>query len=139
AGRFISQDPISYEGGLNLYAYAPNPIEWFDVFGLAPKKQCPIYQDGSHGRSTKQERIRALADEDKQPAWIRGWVKNDMRHIKSGNRTALRLPGNSRNSKGKGKELAHGYNTEAKDGFCYRHSKLQDADLHKTQHRIGGY
>ncbi|WP_197432258.1 RHS repeat-associated core domain-containing protein, partial [Pseudomonas lundensis] len=34
AGRFISKDPISYAGGLNLYAYAPNPVEWVDPLGL---------------------------------------------------------------------------------------------------------
>ncbi|CAD5859364.1 RHS Repeat family protein [Escherichia coli] len=33
-GRFISQDPISIRGGLNLYRYAPNPIRWIDPLGL---------------------------------------------------------------------------------------------------------
>ena len=33
-GRFISKDPISYAGGLNLYAYAPNPTGWVDPLGL---------------------------------------------------------------------------------------------------------
>ncbi|WEJ21579.1 RHS domain-containing protein [Pseudomonas sp. SD17-1] len=33
-GRFVSKDPISYAGGLNLYLYAPNPIEWTDPLGL---------------------------------------------------------------------------------------------------------
>ena len=37
-GRFISKDPISYAGGLNLYAYAPNPVEWVDPNGLCSKK-----------------------------------------------------------------------------------------------------
>lgn len=36
-GRFISKDPISYDGGLNLYQYTFNPIGWIDPFGLAPK------------------------------------------------------------------------------------------------------
>ena len=36
-GRFVSKDPISYAGGLNLYAYAPNPVEWVDALGLAKK------------------------------------------------------------------------------------------------------
>ena len=34
-GRFISKDPISYAGGLNLYVYAPNPVGWVDPLGLA--------------------------------------------------------------------------------------------------------
>jgi RHS repeat-associated protein len=29
-GRFINQDPIGLNGGLNLYAYAPNPVLWID-------------------------------------------------------------------------------------------------------------
>ena len=33
-GRFISKDPISYLGGLNLYVYAPNPVGWADPWGL---------------------------------------------------------------------------------------------------------
>ena len=37
-GRFVSKDPISYAGGLNLYAYAPNPVGWVDALGLAKKR-----------------------------------------------------------------------------------------------------
>ncbi|WP_194286814.1 RHS repeat-associated core domain-containing protein [Pseudomonas helleri] len=33
-GRFISKDPIGFAGGLNVYAYAPNPVGWVDPFGL---------------------------------------------------------------------------------------------------------
>ncbi|WP_158380805.1 RHS repeat-associated core domain-containing protein [Chitinilyticum litopenaei] len=33
-GRFISKDPISLQGGLNIFAYAPNPVEWVDPLGL---------------------------------------------------------------------------------------------------------
>jgi RHS repeat-associated protein len=36
-GRFISEDPIGFAGGLNLYAYAANrPTYYVDPFGLAP-------------------------------------------------------------------------------------------------------
>jgi RHS repeat-associated protein len=33
-GRFVSQDPISLNGGNNLYQFAPNPGRWIDPFGL---------------------------------------------------------------------------------------------------------
>ncbi|EBS3381136.1 RHS repeat protein [Salmonella enterica subsp. enterica serovar Newport] len=33
-GKFISGDPISLKGGINLYAYAPNPLSWIDPLGL---------------------------------------------------------------------------------------------------------
>ena len=34
-GRFISQDPIRLIGGINLYAYCRNPINWIDPLGLS--------------------------------------------------------------------------------------------------------
>ncbi|MGC7960449.1 RHS repeat-associated core domain-containing protein, partial [Salmonella enterica] len=33
-GKFISGDPIGLAGGINLYAYAPNPLSWIDPLGL---------------------------------------------------------------------------------------------------------
>nr|WP_218059112.1 RHS repeat-associated core domain-containing protein [Gilliamella apicola] len=32
-GRFTQQDPIELMGGINLYAYAPNPLGWVDPLG----------------------------------------------------------------------------------------------------------
>jgi RHS repeat-associated protein len=34
AARFISPDPARLIAGLNLYAYAPNPLGWIDPLGL---------------------------------------------------------------------------------------------------------
>ena len=36
-GRFVSAEPIGYAGVLNLYAYAPNPVDWVDPIGLSKK------------------------------------------------------------------------------------------------------
>jgi len=33
-GRFIAKDPIGFAGGLNVYQYADNPVEWVDPLGL---------------------------------------------------------------------------------------------------------
>ncbi len=38
AGRFASKDPIRLLGGLNLYSFASNPLEWIDPLGLARAK-----------------------------------------------------------------------------------------------------
>ncbi|RBJ76708.1 sugar-binding protein, partial [Pseudomonas sp. MWU12-2534b] len=96
SGRFVSKDPHGLAGCMNVYQYAETPVLWTDPLGLAPKIACPICCDGSHGRSNKQERLKALADDPLQPSWLRGWVRNEMRHIDTGKRTSVRLPGNSR-------------------------------------------
>jgi RHS repeat-associated protein len=45
-GRFISEDPIEFAGGMNFYAYAGNdPAGFTDPLGLCPpqkKKKCPL-------------------------------------------------------------------------------------------------
>lgn len=36
-GRFLSEDPFGFGGGINLYAYTANsPTNWSDPFGYAP-------------------------------------------------------------------------------------------------------
>jgi len=45
-GRFITQDPISLQGGYNLYEYAPNALTWIDPLGL-----CKSAASGEKGRS----------------------------------------------------------------------------------------
>ena len=33
-GMFVQRDPIELEGGLNTFAYTPNPVNWIDPSGL---------------------------------------------------------------------------------------------------------
>jgi RHS repeat-associated protein len=38
-GRFVSEDPSVFEGGMNFYPYVDNnPINWFDPYGLQKRK-----------------------------------------------------------------------------------------------------
>ncbi len=39
AGRFISEDPSGYSGGLNLFTYTSDPVNWIDPLGLAKVKE----------------------------------------------------------------------------------------------------
>jgi RHS repeat-associated protein len=38
-GRFISKDPVGLAGGINVFSYAVNPVEWIDPLGLSG--DCP--------------------------------------------------------------------------------------------------
>ncbi|WP_082405754.1 RHS repeat-associated core domain-containing protein [Pseudomonas sp. NBRC 111117] len=74
-GRFVSKDPISYAGGLNLHLYAPNLIEWVDPLGpekvVAAKSrvqalrlaqqhaQVPIVGRGGEDITTQQLRVES--------------------------------------------------------------------------------
>ena len=69
-GRFTTQDPIGLLGGDNLYAYAPNPIIWFDVYGLwkkhrlngqfAKKPGPKPKKDSTHGNSKNNSKCTSL-------------------------------------------------------------------------------
>ncbi|KAG8150172.1 RHS repeat-associated core domain-containing protein [Burkholderia catarinensis] len=47
--RFISKDPIGLAGGINVYQYAPNPIEWVDPLGLWGKNPISKYRYNTNG------------------------------------------------------------------------------------------
>ncbi|MBA3945261.1 MAG: hypothetical protein H0X37_11945 [Herpetosiphonaceae bacterium] len=83
------------------------------------------------GRAGKQARLRAIASDDKASSSDRGWVKQEINQIDRGTRNSIRVP--------PGKVLAHRRGFEARSGFGYEYSDLQDADLHRLQHHYEGY
>ena len=44
-GRFTQPNPIGLNGGINLYAYGPNPLTWIDPLGLTKD---PVYENSGH-------------------------------------------------------------------------------------------
>ncbi|NML34248.1 RHS repeat-associated core domain-containing protein, partial [Paraburkholderia antibiotica] len=66
SGRFISKDPIGLAGGVNAYAYAPNPVGWIDPLGLTPntldwsivskKGECRCTHVNKHGVNDLQKK-----------------------------------------------------------------------------------
>lgn len=58
AGRFTCKDPIGFNGGLNVYRYAANPIEWTDPLGLTGKRPPNLSPPGSGRRGAFREAKR---------------------------------------------------------------------------------
>jgi hypothetical protein len=81
-----------------------------------------------NGRGGKQRRLNELATDPKVWSADRGWLQNEKRNVRNGKRRNLRVP--------PGKHLAHRRGKEARKGYDYEHSDLQDQDLHQTQHQI---
>ena len=48
-GRFITQDPIGLGGGVNLYEYASNPVDWIDPFRLSCESRKESYAETEKG------------------------------------------------------------------------------------------
>lgn len=85
----------------------------------------------SVGRAGKQARLRELANDDKLGSADRGWLKQELNSIDRGKRSTMRNP--------PGKDLAHERGREAAKGYDYRHSNLQDRDLHRLQHKYDDF
>ena len=110
---FTTRDPIGLMGGMNVFQYAPNPIGWIDPFGLSRSfctksnrwrdTKTGRYTTAPRGHSGKQRRLRELMNDPKVSKADRGWLRNDLRHIKFGNKKGLRVPRNGRKSPGRKK------------------------------------
>lgn len=69
SGRFISKDPISLEGGINLHLYAPNTTDWTDPLGLAPRRpahESSIQRKVSCLKSQGFQELHIISDKNSQ-------------------------------------------------------------------------
>ncbi|HDS1048641.1 TPA: RHS domain-containing protein [Pseudomonas putida] len=64
-GRFTQPDPISLNGGINLYQYGPNTIGWIDPLGLIHEFGIAGYGNPLHARDG------LTAHELLQNAWLK--------------------------------------------------------------------
>jgi RHS repeat-associated protein len=97
----------------------------------AGRKLEDAFRNQGNGRSGRQERLREISNDQKSSRSDRGWIRNEQRQIKQGNRSSIRNP--------PGKDLAHERGREAAKGYSYRHSNLQDRELHRTQHKFDDF
>ncbi len=82
------------------------------------------------GRTGGQPRLREIAKDPNTSKADRGWIQQEINAMKRGNRSSIRNP--------PGKELAHTRGREAAKGYDHMESpsRLQDGDLHSTQHKF---
>lgn len=83
------------------------------------------------GRWGSQERLRELLHDLKLGRAERGWIRQDINHIKRGGRGKDRLMNIRRPPE---MDLAHAWGFESAKGFSYLLSYLQARSLHKIQH-----
>jgi RHS repeat-associated protein len=83
AGRFVSEDPIGFEGGNDFYAYVRNnPVLWIDPLGLV---SCTYDVTGHHFHCTSDDGSQSF----------------DTTHVRSGNGSCMNNPEcNSTRNKG---------------------------------------
>ena len=65
AARYITQDPLGIQGGLNFYRYTRNPLVWDDPFGLLDPYEVQRYGNTGHSGDGMD------AHELLQSAWLK--------------------------------------------------------------------
>jgi len=98
---------------------------------LVHNNGCATARASNAGRAGKQARLQELGADPNVSSADRGWIQQEINSIERGQRTNIRVP--------PGKNMAHRRGFEAKKGYGYGHSDLQDIDLHKLQHKHEGY
>ncbi|MER0232142.1 RHS repeat-associated core domain-containing protein [Brenneria sp. g21c3] len=84
----IATDPIGLAGGINLYAYAPNPLTWIDPFGL----KCGTVEYRHRQKPGKVTNLRELRRQ------IRGQIRAFNKILKTEGMVGLKKRINNYNS-----------------------------------------
>ncbi|EAM3410041.1 RHS domain-containing protein [Salmonella enterica] len=103
-GKFISGDPISIRGGINLYQYAPNPISWIDPLGLASTNNPGVYDvygearlpsdmyrmsDGKHFQEANRQLYYQMKNDPQFKATLEGKYPGIFEKVSPGKRGAF--------------------------------------------------
>lgn len=65
-GQFLSPDPAGLRGGLNLYRYVRNPVNWVDPFGLTEDDACLAKKAEEDAKRDMRADDRNLSAHDKE-------------------------------------------------------------------------
>lgn len=79
-GRYISRDPIGFAGGLNLYAYCPDPLAYLDPLGL--RHECSA--SFTPGGSSETFVPTSTAGSRGTPGFESGWRDNGANRMVAG-------------------------------------------------------
>lgn len=145
-GRFVSKDPIGLAGGVNIFQYAPNPVQWIDPLGLARD----LSGCDRSGRPLESSQYSVLYEMQLDPESVKG---TDTSHFREANKklnTAL-----SGDSSYKDMMDSHfpgisdhvspgprgGYSSDAPKGYSWHHHPCRKGVLQlvpMSQHRAPG-
>lgn len=84
-GRFISEDPIGFSGGINFYTYAENrPVDYTDLFGLAVDSVSNAIKSGN------VDAMKALLDNPGLTAQSRQAIQQALQRLQTPVRDLIR-------------------------------------------------
>ncbi|MEG0974095.1 MAG: RHS repeat-associated core domain-containing protein, partial [Comamonas sp.] len=63
SGNYVAQDPIGLNGGVNIYSYVSNPMQWVDFLGLEGWASVPIFNGSLPGNQSTLNQARATIED----------------------------------------------------------------------------
>ncbi|EOU7475430.1 RHS repeat-associated core domain-containing protein, partial [Escherichia coli] len=134
-GRFMVTDPIGLAGGINLYAYAPNPLSWIDPLGL---NNCNVNKAAKELRAGRDITVSSFKDADKV---LHTAFPNARKVTGAGNKPEIKTAQQKKEFKLRPSEkgntaVYHKDYQFNKDGTLAGHESLPDGHPHKNMPHI---